>query len=124
MKFELKNGPRVTLAVERKIPKFKHIEGIVGYDTKVAPHATFVHEDMVRTYRNGQSKFLEQPSRTHSRNIAQVFLDSYRRTGSMSVAIVDATEYLFGLSQKLVPVDTGLLKRSGFWVAPTRITRS
>lgn len=62
----------------------------------------------------GQSKFLEQPFREKSKEIAKIAQKTAEKTGSIVDGLVIGGLFLQGESQKLVPVDTGNLKGSAF----------
>lgn len=82
----------------------------VSYD---APYAVYVHEDLSMQHSNGQAKYLEQPARQHKRELANIVRKHAQRTGSVRVGMLMASRRLLAYSQRLVPVRTGKLKRSG-----------
>ncbi len=102
---------------------------IVGY---TAAYAVYVHENIEmklkgqkRTGKDskgkywdpqgrGQSKFLEQPFREKSKEIAKIAQKVAEATGSIVEGLVVGGLFLQRESQKLVPVDTGNLKGSAF----------
>lgn len=83
----------------------------VGYS---AAYAGKVHEDLATPHANGQAKFLEAPARRYAKQMR----DDIRRTllarRSLDEALLKAGKFLLAESRKLVPVDTGFLRDSGF----------
>lgn len=86
-------------------------EVIVGYN---APYAVYVHEDLTKKHSVGQAKFLEQASRVNQMQINQIIATQLRYKKSFKIALQKAGEFLLQESKKLVPVDTGFLRDSGF----------
>jgi hypothetical protein len=84
---------------------------VVGYS---APYAVHVHEDLEAFHANGQAKFLEQPAREFKGEMAAYVRGATRRGQTVEQAQLGAGQILLAESQKLVPVLTGFLKRSGF----------
>lgn len=62
----------------------------------------------------GQSKFLEGPAREYSRELADLVRDTMAQGKTLLQALTLAGLLLLRESQKIVPVDTGNLKNSGF----------
>lgn len=89
----------------------KKITGTVGYD---APYGIFVHEDLEATHTNGKAKFLETPARTKQKAMSKIVATALGNKDSLDIALFRALKLLLTESQKLVPVDTGFLKASGF----------
>lgn len=83
----------------------------VGYD---APYAIFVHERLDLHHKNGQAKFLEAASRRYAQEIGRIVQRALRSRRTMAQALLEGATKLLRESQKLVPVDTGRLKRSGY----------
>lgn len=99
------------------------VEGMVGYR---APYAIYVHENLeidhpihvdgsgsVRDCK-GQAKFLEIPAREMIPHVAADLAKLKRQKKGLRYSIQTICDRLLRASQKLVPVDTGFLKRSGF----------
>jgi hypothetical protein len=86
-------------------------QAVVGY---AAPYALRVHEDLEAHHPNGQAKFLEQPARQYRREMADAVRADLAAGKTLSQAQRSACRVLLRESRKLVPVDTGLLKRSGY----------
>jgi hypothetical protein len=84
---------------------------VVGY---AAPYAVYVHENLEARHPIGQAKFLEQPAREYRKDMAAAVVAGLRAGESLTQAQLAAGKVLLRESQKLVPVDTGLLKRSGY----------
>jgi CRISPR/Cas system-associated exonuclease Cas4 (RecB family) len=84
---------------------------VVGYS---APYALFVHENLEAHHPVGQAKFLEQPAREFRKDMAAAVVAGLKAGQSLTEAQLAAGRVLLRESQKLVPVDTGLLKRSGY----------
>lgn len=83
----------------------------VGFSAAYAIH---VHEDLKAFHRVGQAKFLEQPARELSGEIASVTKTAVERGATLEQGLVLAGLRLQRAAQKLVPVDTGNLKNSAF----------
>lgn len=84
----------------------------VGYSI---PYAVRIHEDLEMAHPNGgQAKYLEQPARTHAQELRQIIRQSLRAGMTFAQASYAAGLRLLQLSQALVPVRTGALKRSGY----------
>lgn len=99
------------------------VEGTVGYR---APYAIYVHENMEidhpvhvgrdGTVRNcgGQAKFLEIPAREMIPRIKDEMARMQKNKKGLRFMVQTMLDRLLRASQRLVPVDTGVLKRSGF----------
>jgi hypothetical protein len=85
----------------------------VGYR---APYAVYVHENLRANHPNGgQAKFLEQPARQLRGAMKQLVKDNLKRKKkSLEAGCLAAGNMLLEASQKLVPVDTGYLRSTGF----------
>jgi len=84
---------------------------VVGYTQAYAVH---VHENLQSHHPVGQAKFLEQPAREMSKELQKVVADSIKSGLTMEDGLLRAGLRLQRESQKLVPVDTGALRASGF----------
>lgn len=85
---------------------------LVGY---TAAYAIFVHENLEANHPNGgQAKYLEQPAREYRAWMAEMIKIEMSKGRTMNEGMVAAGLFLQAESQKLVPVDTGLLKSSAF----------
>lgn len=99
------------------------VEGMVGYR---APYAIYVHENMEIDHPvhvdgsgsvrdcHGQAKFLEIPARKMLPTIGAEIRKIRAQKKGLRFAIQTLLDRLLRESQKLVPVDTGRLKKSGF----------
>jgi hypothetical protein len=83
----------------------------VGYTTE---YALYVHENLEAHHTVGQAKFLEQPAREMSAELARIVETAIKGGASVPQALLLAGLRLQAVSQKLVPVDTGALKNSAF----------
>lgn len=84
----------------------------VGYG---APYAIYVHEDLTMNHPNGgQAKYLEQAVRQQIDAIFSIVKRDLEKGNTMAQALLRAGIYLENESKKLVPVDTGELKRSAY----------
>lgn len=63
---------------------------------------------------DGQAKFLEQPARELSQEIANIVLKALGNGATLIEALYLAGLYLQRKSQELVPIDTGNLRASAF----------
>jgi len=99
--------------LERRIQKARTGDGSAkaGYS---APYALFVHEDLEKHHPIGQAKFLETPARQSRTQLAATVLTNMGRGKTMDQANYEAAKQLLELSERLVPVETGTLKASGF----------
>jgi len=99
------------------------VTGTVGYK---APHAIYVHENMEIDHPlhadgsgsvrdcGGQAKFLEIPARAMLPNVGRDLAKLKQQKKGLKFSIRTLCERLLKASQKLVPVHTGRLKRSGY----------
>lgn len=78
-----------------------------------APYALRVHEDLATPRTSGQAKFLETALRQNEDKIRQIIVNLVRKKKGLRHAIKRAAEFALQESNKLVPVRTGQLKRSG-----------
>lgn len=93
----------------RKYQKSAKVE--VSYS---AGYAVYVHEDLTANHpRGGSAKYLEAPARYLKAQMAAKVTAALRNKKSLESGLVEAAFLLYDESQKLVPVDTGLLKASG-----------
>lgn len=104
--------PRVELAFNKLEAIGRSAKSVweVRYD---AYYAIYVHENLLVEHQNGQAKFLEQPARQNSQILGDVAAEHAKETGDVGEAVGMAARALLEMSQPLVPVDTGFLKRSG-----------
>jgi hypothetical protein len=83
---------------------------VVSYSAEYAVH---VHENLDMSHPNGgQAKFLEQPAREMRKELQQGLREDVKRGMSVEAALYKAGLKLQAASQKLVPVDTGILRAS------------
>lgn len=85
----------------------------VAYGTD---YGIYVHEDLSMNHpRGGQAKFVEEPARTGRPTMQGIIASTLQpsRKRSLADAVRRAAQWLLDASQRLVPVDTGRLKRSG-----------
>lgn len=95
-----------------KAKKNAKVDLHIGY---ACPYAVYVHENLTANHPNGgQAKYLEEPSRTYSTQMAEIANQAVRRGSGLAEALMEAGEFLLAKSRELVPVDTGLLKSSGY----------
>lgn len=94
---------------KKRGPNSQHI---VGYGTD---YGIYVHENLTAYHAPPtQAKFLEQPARTNRNNMAAIVRNALKRGMTVEQASYLAALFLLRESQKLVPVDTGVLRASGF----------
>lgn len=112
--------PRIEGASE-VIRALRRMEKQAGQQTKpvvvayAMDYADYVHEDQEAFHDPPtQAKYLEAPARMYRKQIGAIISQVYRRTKNLQLALVEGANYLFALSQELVPVDTGALKASGY----------
>jgi hypothetical protein len=96
----------------RKIGAILEPTFIIGYS---APYAIYVHEDLEARHITGQAKFIEKVVREKGGELyMQIAAGVINRELWIDV-LTRAAEWLLAESKKLVPVDTGALKDSGFY---------
>ena len=90
----------------------------VGYS---APYAIYVHEDLEVAHQNGQAKFLEQPARQNRQKYLDAIGREWMRRSKareegdiLKKSVITAAMMLIADSQKLVPVDTGILRGTAY----------
>jgi hypothetical protein len=83
----------------------------VGYSADYAVH---VHEDLQRVHPNGQAKFLETPATLLQPVLANMVAGALQQGRTLQQALELAGNYLLIESKKLVPVQTGFLRDSGY----------
>lgn len=91
---------------------------VVGYS---APYALYVHENLEAHHDNGQAKYLEQPARSMIDEMRLTVKSMLMAGKSLSQSLYRAGLLLQAASQKLVPVDTGVLKSSAFTKITTEV---
>jgi len=110
----LEGGDEILVGLSSVALKGKAQAGVnVVYDT---PYAVYVHEDLTKYHAPPtQAKFLEQPARDSfiQNEIAGEVFAVLRNRKPLLNALRIGAQILLDESQKLVPVDTGRLKRSG-----------
>lgn len=86
---------------------------VVGYDTE---YAVYVHENLMAYHKPPtQAKYLEQPARLLMRT-APAQIQAALRYGRVTLmqVLLRLGRQLLADSKRIVPVDTGALKASGF----------
>jgi hypothetical protein len=96
-------------ASELGLPGTSTVE--VGYK---APYAVFVEGNDRAKHTTGQAHFLGQPAASLSQAMAIEAQQAIAEGASRREALLDAGDLLLGASQAVVPVDTGLLRDSGY----------
>jgi hypothetical protein len=96
-------------ASELGLPGTSTVE--VGYK---APYAVFVEGNDRAKHLKGQAHFLGQPAASLSQAMAIEAQQAIAEGASRREALLDAGDLLLGASQAVVPVDTGLLRDSGY----------
>lgn len=108
-----------------QVTKSGDVSILVGY---TAAYAIYVHEDLEMKWRgfprksglgeywgpHGQAKFLEQPFRELSAELAMMVREGLRKGQTMAQALLVAGLRLQRASQQLVPVEYGNLRASAF----------
>ncbi len=79
-----------------------------------AAHATLVHEDLSRTYRNGEAKFLQKAINLNIADVDTIVEAELKAGKTMKQAMYKSGEFVLSDAQAIVPVDTGELRDSGF----------
>jgi hypothetical protein len=98
-------------AADLGVPGTSTVE--VGYK---APYAVFVEGNDRAKHVNGQAHFLSQPAASLSQAMAIEAQQAIAEGASRREALLEAGDLLLGASQAVVPVDTGLLRDSGYVV--------
>lgn len=100
------------LAKLRKEAGNPNVSVQVGYSQH---YAVVVHEDLNMQHKPGKTaKYLENPAREKAGEIAKTAVMAYKKTKNLALALTAAGLHLLRLSKKVVPVDTGALKASGY----------
>lgn len=106
---------RVLDKLQDKVAEARKMDALkvaVGYS---ADYALRVHEDMEMSHKEGQSaKFLETPLRAMQDQLAQTVQSKLQGGSTLEQAALAAGQQLLEESQKIVPVDTGNLRDSGY----------
>lgn len=112
-----------------KLTNLKHmarretqLSAVVGY---TMPYATPVHENLEAAHASPtQAKYLEAPARNNREELRTIARTMYKATKSVGKATLAAATRLYGLSQDLVPVDTGGLRLSGFVCSSDKVDQA
>lgn len=105
---------KIRLELSRRSASARSYRATVGY---YAPYAVRIHEDLAMNHPNGgQAKFLEEPARTMQRQMGRIVEKHLKRkNGKLYDGVLESAKFLYDESQKLVPVDTGFLRLSGYY---------
>ena len=104
----LKRLKRAAYLVDLPRPK----SAVVGYQ---ASYAIYVHENLTAKHAKGKtSKFLETPARQLMGRASGLVAASVKAGYTVAQAILRLALLIQRESQKVVPVDTGMLKNSAF----------
>jgi hypothetical protein len=95
----------------RDAKRFHGLRLAVGYS---APYAIYVHENLQAHHPVGQAKFLETPARRHAKEIKRTVARALKSGTPPASAMSLGGIHLLSLSRPLVPVDTGVLRESGY----------
>lgn len=115
----------VLSAKMREMQKTAASRVVVGYS---APYAMYVHEAVGMVLQglprpsgignywdpNGQAKFLEEPTRLYAKDMGAFICRLMRQRSTLLLALLKAGQILLRESKKLVPVEYGDLKASGY----------
>lgn len=133
-KSKLEGVPKLLTFIKQQRRKvngqFGHnVQTQVGYR---APYAMYVHENLEMKLKGqprpsgigvfwgtpwgsrGQSKYLEQPARENKAKLFNMIKNALKKGKTLKEATRIAAEWLLKQSQKLVPVEFGTLKKSGY----------
>jgi len=108
----IKNIDKVSRFIQEKMAKAtrdKNASVSVGFQTS---YAIYVHENLEANHPVGQAKFLEQPAREYQAEIVRIIRQAWLKGATMLQCLMLGGLRLQREAQKLVPVDTGNLKRS------------
>jgi len=112
MGVKIEGKANVMVAINgRSLKGKKKLTVNVGYKADYAVH---VHEDLEMPHKTGQAKFLEQPIRQMQGQMRRTLTTALRNHEGLETALKRAGNQLLKESKKLVPVDTGYLRDSGF----------
>lgn len=99
-----------------KQAEINNTSAVVGY---AQPYSVFVHENLSAYHAPPtQAKFLESPARALKGLMRGAIVHVYEQTKDMGRALLAAGDILLKASQRIVPVDTGALRDSGFVALP------
>ncbi len=109
---------------DRLIKRFRTMAERVGREVRLvvgysAPYAMRIHEDLEMLHKNGQAKFLEEPLKLLRNDMRIYIRDQLRKEVRLEKVLLDVGKKILGVSKKLVPVDTGKLRASGYVVVET-----
>jgi len=79
----------------------------------LARYSLHVHERTDIPHSNGQAKYLSTPAKQRRAEMQDIVRTEMKKGRTVLQAVTKAALYLLRESQKLVPVRTGFLKRSG-----------
>lgn len=104
---------KVVAAIKAHSLKYRKKANLqVGFS---APYAVYVHENLQAQHKPPtRAKFLEEPARRFRGQMGKEVLFALRAKKSLESGLLAAGNLLLAESQKIVPVDTGVLKASGF----------
>lgn len=104
---------KVVAALKAQSLRFKkNVKLEVGFG---ASYSVYVHENLqARHAPPTQAKFLEQPARQLAGQMGKDVLRALRQKKSLESGLLDAGLRLLMAARKLVPVETGQLRASGF----------
>lgn len=84
----------------------------IGFDT---PYAARIHEDLQMNHPNGgEAKYLEKAYRRNLAYAKQYIKQYLMNTKDLKAAIVAGSYIILREAQRIVPVDTGRLRDSGY----------
>jgi len=89
---------------------------IAGY---TQTYALKVHEDLAMNHSTGQAKFLEEPSRSRSKELVYAIIRDFQVTNNLPLALLSAAYKLRAISKPYVPIDTSALVNSAYIATDT-----
>lgn len=109
---------------DRLIKRFRAMAEKVGREVRLvvgysAPYAMRIHEDLEMPHKNGQAKFLEEPLKLLRNDMRIYIRDQLRKEVKLEKVLINVGNKILSVSRKLVPVDTGRLRDSGYVVVET-----
>ena len=111
-RFTVESDVNVRVKLDQHLIKAKNAEAVYVVEY-LAHYAIYVHEATHVARRNGQAKFLEQPARENGTELGKIVGTVAKTTGDVADGLRKAAITLLKISQPLVPVLTGKLKKSG-----------
>lgn len=112
-KIEINNMGKVLEALEkRRIKGAPRATLQVGY---TAHYAIYVHEDLQKRHIRGEAKFLTNAAKRCAAKMRIAIKREIDNRNGLEAGLQEAGKMLLEASNRLVPVDTGYLRQTGYY---------